>query len=108
VTIAEQSDFKLVRNRVEEICEQYRIADAKLRILNNPILQNKVSQEQINKYRSFVNAFELILRCLNKEDASLIRNVNINRIPSDQLGYSRSIYYVRYRKAAVSFLKYLS
>ncbi|MDR2369495.1 MAG: hypothetical protein LBD63_02605 [Mycoplasmataceae bacterium] len=108
MTIVEQNDFRLVRSRIEEICEQYRLALTKLHNLNNSIMNKNISREQINKYRNYVNTFELILRCLNKEDASMIRNININRIPSEELGYSRSNYYVKYRKAATSFLKYLS
>ncbi|MDR0674709.1 MAG: hypothetical protein LBF36_00335 [Mycoplasmataceae bacterium] len=108
MTIAEQDDFRLVRNRVEQICEQYRVAEIKLRNINNSILNNKINEKQINQYRNYVRTFELILRCLNKEEANLIRDINLNRIPSDKLGYSRSIYYVKYRKAATSFLRYLS
>ena len=108
MTIAQENDFRIVRNRINEICEYYRLAETKLRNLNNSILNNNIDNKQINKYRNYVNTFELILRCLNKEDASLIRDVNLHRIPSDKLGYSRSIYYVKYRKAAISFLKYLS
>jgi hypothetical protein len=108
MTIAENNDFRLVRNRIEQICEQYRIAETKLRNIHNPVLNNKLNSKQISKYQNYVNTFELILRCLNKEDASLIRDVNLNRIPAEKLGYSRSIYYVKYRKAATSFLKYLS
>jgi hypothetical protein len=108
MTTIQENDFRLVRNRIEAICEQYRIAVTKLHNLNNSILNNNMDQEQISKYRNYVNTFELILRCLNKEDATLIRDVNIHRIPSQKLGYSRSIYYVKYRKAALSFLKYLS
>jgi hypothetical protein len=108
MTNAQENNFRLVRHRIEEICEQYRIAQIKLNNLANSILNGNIDSDKINKYRNFVNTFELILRCLNKEDATLIRDVNIHRIPSEKLGYSRSIYYVKYRKAAISFLKYLS
>jgi hypothetical protein len=106
--IFQRNDFKMARNRVEQICENYRIAETKLKHLNNTILNEKIDTQTINKYRNYVNTIELILQCLNKEDAAMIRNVNLRRIPTRQLGYSKTTYYTRYRKAAESFLKYLS
>ncbi|MDR3257752.1 MAG: hypothetical protein LBT17_03040 [Mycoplasmataceae bacterium] len=100
--------FRSVRSRVDEICERYRICKIKLDNLNNQILNSEVDNEKLNHYRNYVCTIELILKCLDPEDAALIRNIGLHKVPTAELGYSASTYYTHYRKAATTFLKYLS
>jgi hypothetical protein len=100
--------FGCVRTRVDEILEKYRICKIKLDNINNPILNPDVDKKRINNYRNYINTIELILKCLSDEDATLIRNVNLHKIPSLELGYSVTTYYSHYRKAATAFLRYLN
>ncbi|MDR1991595.1 MAG: hypothetical protein LBP70_02595 [Mycoplasmataceae bacterium] len=104
----QKNNFKFVKSKIERICEDYRIAQIKLKFLESKPNKQIADQNKIYKYRNYINTFELILQCLNKEDADLIRNVSLLRIPIQELGYSNSIYYDRYRKAASTFLRYIS
>ncbi|MDR3330168.1 MAG: hypothetical protein LBS76_02715 [Mycoplasmataceae bacterium] len=100
--------FGSVRSRVDEICERYRICKMKLDNLNNQILNPEMDAERIAHYRNYINTIELILKCLDPEDAALIRNIGFHKVPTAELGYSATTYYSHYRKAATTFLKYLT
>ncbi|MDR1234907.1 MAG: hypothetical protein LBJ97_02360 [Mycoplasmataceae bacterium] len=104
----QDNSFGMVRNQLENICDLYRIAQIKLNNLNNNLLNPITDPATINKYRNYINTVELVLHCLTDEDAALIRNACIQRQSFKNLGYSTTTYYCKYRRAAISFLKYFS
>ncbi|MDR0739496.1 MAG: hypothetical protein LBF00_01240 [Mycoplasmataceae bacterium] len=106
MTNFQNSSFSTVRSEIEKICDLYRIAQIKLKNIDNRILNPSIGKTVVNKYRNYINTVELVLQCLNKEDASLIRNAVIRKMPAEELGYSVTTYYSKYRRAATSFLRY--
>jgi hypothetical protein len=106
MTNFQDSSFSTVRCEMEKICDLYRVAQVKLKNINNRILNPSIEKSIVNKYRNYINTVELVLQCLNEEDAALIRNAVIRKMPADELGYSVTTYYSKYRRAATSFLKY--
>jgi hypothetical protein len=100
--------FRDIKNRMEGVCEKYRICKFKLDNTQNKVLNKQCNQEVIQHYQNYTNSVDLVLKCLSPEHARLIKETCIKKTPYSELGYYGSTFYVQFRKAVIAFFKFFS
>lgn len=69
---------------------------------NNCRINHK--KQLINKYQSYISYIDNILMVLDESDAKFLKDVYLHHYSKEQLGYSISGYYVKYKTALNHFL----
>lgn len=69
---------------------------------------DKNLSEKIKKYKKSVDFIDAILLSMDQEDAILLKDIYIHKKPKDSLHLSETTFYLKHKKAVISFLEYLN
>lgn len=68
---------------------------------------DKKIDEKIEKYKKSVNFIDAILLSMDPDEAILLKDIYIHKKPKESLYLSETTFYLKHKKAVISFLEYL-
>lgn len=92
------------KNTISLIFNKYLAYNLHLKNLKKTHVSFKNKKALMKKYESYIQYIDDILSALDQTDARFLKNVFVNKCSKDQMGYSISGYYFRYKTALNHFL----
>jgi hypothetical protein len=103
----QESEIKLFKKRVESYLDQYRHMSLLLVNSNNQFIKNIFSSNKSKKKQAtdFVNGVNIVLNAMKKEYADLLINFHVKHKSFEEMGYSKTSFYFRYKEALKEFIQ---
>jgi hypothetical protein len=102
-----ESKLKVLKTQVEDYLNKYRHMSSLLMHSDNELIKNIFARKKSNakKASEFIKGVNVILNAMKKEHADLLVNFYVNHKSFEEMGYSKTHFYLTYREAIEEFIQ---